>query len=143
MGPTVHVAVNGGTVRLEGELRRCHAAYGLPLMVTETSVEGDTSKKCTWVDHLVASLQCLRDDGVPVIGLTWWPLVDFVDWSWASGGLVVEEFLSPRRAGPTAPARVSTWGTGRPGCPVLAPDGDLHASRQTPLVASNGGRHLC
>ncbi len=112
----VHVAVNGGTVRLEGELRRCHAAYGLPLMVTETSVEGDTSKKCTWVDSLVASLQCLRDDGVPVIGLTWWPLVDFVDWSWASGGLVVEEFF--HREGPgQRPQPVSPLGV--PGGPVV------------------------
>ena len=81
----------------EGALRRCHADYDLPLMVTETCVEGDPGKKCAWVDRLVESLLGLRDDGLTVIGLTWWPLVDFVDWSWASGGLAVSRRLVPSR----------------------------------------------
>lgn len=97
-GRAVHVAVDGGIEGIQRELRRCHAAYGLPLMVTETAVEGHADKKCAWVDQLVASLHHLRGEGLPIVGLTWWPLVDFVDWSWASGGLVVEEFY--QRDGP-------------------------------------------
>ncbi len=89
---TAHVALDGGLEPLAGEMRRAHLAYGLPLMVTETAVEGDADKQCAWVDQLVAGLIALRVEGLPIVGLTWWPLMDFVDWSWASGGSVVEEF---------------------------------------------------
>jgi beta-glucosidase/6-phospho-beta-glucosidase/beta-galactosidase len=110
-----HVAVDGGLDQLVGELRRCYAAYGIPLMVTETAVEDDVEKQCKWVDDLVGGLAALQRDGLPVVGLTWWPLMDFVDWSWASGGSVVEEFY--RRDGPgQAPHPVSPLGT--PGGPV-------------------------
>lgn len=88
----VHVAYDGGVERLEQALREWHARYGCPLMITETAVEGSTDKKRAWLDALVASLRRIRGDGVPVQGLTWWPLIDFVDWGWASGGAVVEEF---------------------------------------------------
>jgi beta-glucosidase len=91
-GTTVHVAVEGGWDRLAAELRRSHAAYGTPLMVTETAVEGSADSQCAWVDQLVDGLEGLRAEGLPIVGLTWWPLIDFVDWSWASGGSVVEEF---------------------------------------------------
>jgi len=91
-GRVVHVVADGGIGALEGELRRWHAAYGLPLMVTESAVEGEAEKQCAWLDRLVAGLQRLRAEGLPILGLTWWPLIDFVDWSWASGGAVVEEF---------------------------------------------------
>jgi beta-glucosidase/6-phospho-beta-glucosidase/beta-galactosidase len=114
-GATVHVAFDGGLDQLVGELRRWHAAYGIPLMVTETAVEDDVEKQCKWLDQLVGGLDALRDDGLPIVGLTWWPLMDFVDWSWASGGSVVEEFY--RRDGPgELPHPVSPLGT--PGGPV-------------------------
>jgi beta-glucosidase/6-phospho-beta-glucosidase/beta-galactosidase len=114
-GASVHVAVDGGLDQLVGESRRWHAAYGIPLMVTETAVEDDVEKQCKWLDQLVGGLEALRDDGLPIVGLTWWPLMDFVDWSWASGGSVVEEFY--RRDGPgEAPHPVSPLGT--PGGPV-------------------------
>jgi hypothetical protein len=94
----VNVAVDAGMAGLERELLRAHADYALPMMVTETAVEGPAAKKAQWLDELVAGATALRGQGVPVLGLTWWPLFDFVDWSWASGGAVVEEFY--RRATP-------------------------------------------
>jgi len=110
-GRAVHVAVDGGVGAIQRELRRCYAAYSLPLMVTETAVEGHADKKCAWIDQLVAGLHDLRGEGLPVVGLTWWPLVDFVDWSWASGGSVVEEFyqrdVSGQRPRPVAPPRAA------------------------------------
>jgi beta-glucosidase/6-phospho-beta-glucosidase/beta-galactosidase len=112
---TVHVAVDGGLEQLVDELRRCYAAYGIPLMVTETAVENDLEKQCKWVDELAGGLEALRRGGLPIVGLTWWPLMDFVDWSWASGGSVVEEFY--RRDAPGEPPHpVSPLGA--PGGPV-------------------------
>ena len=98
------------------ELRRAHRAYGLALMVTETAVEGGAEEQCAWVDELVEGLRGLRNEGLPIVGVTWWPFIDFVDWSWASGGSVVEEFY--RRDGrgaaaaPGRPARRAGWAGG-------------------------------
>jgi len=97
-GNVVHVAYDGGMGRLAQVLRQWHARYRSPLMITETGVEGSTGKKLEWLDELVAGLRVLRREGVPVVGLTWWPIMDFVDWGWAAGGAVVEEFY--RRDGP-------------------------------------------
>ena len=80
----------------------------------------------------------LRADGVPVQGLTWWPLVDFVDWGWASGGAVVEEFYL--RDGPSGQPRL-VRPAGVPGGPVtpflrrmgiysLRADGDGRLARE-------------
>ena len=114
-GTVVHVARDGGAERLEQALRHWHARYGYPLLITETAVEGSDAKKRAWLDELVASLRRLRRDGIDVRGLTWWPLVDFVDWGWASGGAVVEEFY--RRDGPSGQPR-PVEPTGEPGGPV-------------------------
>lgn len=118
-GATVHVAADGGLDELLGEVRLSYSAYGIPVMVTETAVEDDAGQQCAWVDQLVRGLGDLRREGVPIVGLTWWPLLDFVDWSWASGGSVVEEFY--RRDGPgQVPHPVSPLGpSGGPVAPFL------------------------
>jgi beta-glucosidase len=137
-GTVVHVACDGGTGRLEQALRHWHARYDSPLMITETAVEGSDAKKRAWLDELVASLRRLRRDDIDVRGLTWWPLVDFVDWGWASGGAVVEEFY--RRDGASGPPR-PVEPMGEPGGPVtpflrrmgiysLHADGDGRLSRE-------------
>jgi hypothetical protein len=142
-GGVAHVAYDGGGERLAEVLRDWHASYGLPLMITETGVEGDSAKKQLWLDELVGCLGGLRQGGVPIVGLTWRPLMDFVDWAWASDGAVIEEFYMrdgvdglPR---PVAPP-------GRPGGPPgeflrqmgmysLVPDGDGRLERSpTTLV---------
>jgi beta-glucosidase len=133
----VHVACDGGIEPLERVLRDWHARYGSPLMITETAVEGSADKKRAWLDELVASLHRLRRDRVPVLGLTWWPLIDFVDWGWASGGAVVEEFYRRDLSGHPRPVQPA----GQPGGPVtpflrqmgiysLHADGDGRLSRK-------------
>ena len=84
-------------------LRCCleHAAqrYGLPMLVTETSTEGDEARRADWLTDSALAVAALRAEGLDVRGYTWWPLTDFVDWSWASGGRNVEEFVTEPRAG--------------------------------------------
>jgi beta-glucosidase/6-phospho-beta-glucosidase/beta-galactosidase len=137
-GTVAHVAYDGGIGRLEQILRHWHARYGRPLMITETAVEGSADKKRAWLDELVAGVRRLRGDGVQVQGLTWWPLVDFVDWGWASGGAVVEEFYL-RDATSGQPRLVRP--AGEPGGPVtpflrrmgiysLRADGDGQLTRE-------------
>jgi beta-glucosidase len=67
--------------------------YEIPLLVTETSIEGDDDLRTAWVKAAAESTTELIDTGLDIRGLTWWPLFDFVDWSWAAGGANVEEFI--------------------------------------------------
>ncbi len=87
------VATDGWTDGLSVVLRGFSERYGLPVLVTETSIEGDDETRKRWLDDSIASVHALRDEGHDIRGYTWWPLLDFVDWSYASGGRNVEEFL--------------------------------------------------
>ncbi len=92
-GAVDQVATDGWTDGLATALRSFDDRYGLPLLITETSIEGDDETRKSWLDDSVASVHALRDEGLDIRGYTWWPLLDFVDWSFASGGRNVEEFL--------------------------------------------------
>ncbi len=85
-------AVNRDAAGLERVLRDAEARWGLPMMITETSIEGTEQVRADWVASSTAAVGRLRDEGMDLRGYTWWPLVDFVDWSWAAGGRNVEEF---------------------------------------------------
>ena len=57
--------------------------YRLPLMITETSCCGPDERRQEWLDFTVSDLRVLRSEGIPVIGYTWWPLLDHLDWDGA------------------------------------------------------------
>jgi hypothetical protein len=60
-----------------------YARYGLPLLVTETSIEGKPVNRDIWLTQIVRDVRRLRADAVPLAGLVWWPLFDHVDWDGA------------------------------------------------------------
>ena len=60
--------------------RQYHARFGRPVLFAETGAPGDDATKIAWMDRLVAEVRAARADGVPVIGITWWGLIDQVDW---------------------------------------------------------------
>jgi beta-glucosidase len=62
--------------------RQYHARYGLPVMHTETNiVEGPTGKEgVDWLWKQWANVLRVRNDGVPIIGFTWYSLTDQTDW---------------------------------------------------------------
>ncbi|WP_062130678.1 family 1 glycosylhydrolase [Demequina aestuarii] len=91
-GQVVQVSYDRGARGLREALTGFHARYGLPLAVTETSVEGDDAIRARWLSESVDAVRRLSAEGVDVRGYTWWPMFDFVDWSWAAGGANVEEF---------------------------------------------------
>jgi beta-glucosidase/6-phospho-beta-glucosidase/beta-galactosidase/glycosyltransferase involved in cell wall biosynthesis len=63
--------------------RATYNRYGLPMMVTETSVDGPPVSREIWLDNISAEIRQLRQEGVPLTGLIWWPLFDQVDWDGA------------------------------------------------------------
>jgi beta-glucosidase/6-phospho-beta-glucosidase/beta-galactosidase/glycosyltransferase involved in cell wall biosynthesis len=57
--------------------------YGLPMMLTETSIEGQNINREIWLETMVDDTKRLREEGIPMLGFIWWPLVDQLDWDGA------------------------------------------------------------
>ncbi len=62
--------------------RQYYQRYKLPVMHTETNFtqgpEGDESVR--WLQKEWANVLRLRNDGIPIVGFTWYSLTDQVDW---------------------------------------------------------------
>jgi beta-glucosidase/6-phospho-beta-glucosidase/beta-galactosidase len=85
------ISVEGGIEGLKDLLTVYWHRYGLPLIVTETSRNESTASKIEWLNESVAALLELRDDGMPVIGYTWFPFLDLIDWSYREKLCVPDE----------------------------------------------------
>ena len=57
--------------------------YGIPMMLTETSIEGQPINREIWLETCVDHIKRLREEGVPMLGLIWWPMIDQLDWDGA------------------------------------------------------------
>jgi beta-glucosidase len=62
--------------------RQYYERYHLPVMHTETNL-GDAERAPAWLWKEWANMVQLKDDGVPIIGFTWYSLTDQVDWDTA------------------------------------------------------------
>jgi hypothetical protein len=91
-GVAVGVTFNAWDSGLRDLIRDFHQRYALPILISETAVEGEAAHQESWLEAVGNLCGELIDDGVPVLGVIWWPLFDFVDWSWATGDQVIEEF---------------------------------------------------
>lgn len=96
-GMPVQVSYDRGAAGLRDAVDGFVRRYGLPVAITETSIEGDDERRAAWLAASADEVRGLRADGYDVRGYTWWPLLDFVDWSWAAGGRNVEEFAVATR----------------------------------------------
>ena len=84
-----HRVTADGKVHHAGEVfgyseitRQYHARYLLPIMHTETNCwqeeKGDEAVKWLWKEW--ANVLRLRNDGIPIVGFTWYSLTDQLDW---------------------------------------------------------------
>ena len=55
-----------------------HARYGLPLILAETSIEGDD--RAGWFRRMAAEVDAARAASVPVGGLCWYPVLSHPGW---------------------------------------------------------------
>jgi beta-glucosidase len=85
------VNADGGT-RPAGEVfgyyaitKQYHQRYLLPVMHTETNIdEGDDGTAAVnWLWKEWANVLRVRNDGVPIVGFTWYSLTDQIDWDTA------------------------------------------------------------
>jgi hypothetical protein len=81
-----------GTTRPSGEVfgyqeitSQYYDRYRLPVMHTETNiVQGPTGEEgVNWLWKEWANVLRVRNDGVPVVGFTWYSLTDQIDWDTA------------------------------------------------------------
>jgi beta-glucosidase/6-phospho-beta-glucosidase/beta-galactosidase len=84
-----HRVAADGSTRGSGEVfgyaeitRQYYGRYGLPVMHTETHFEegprGDEAVFWLWKQW--SNVLRVRDDGIPIVGFTWYSLTDQVDW---------------------------------------------------------------
>jgi beta-glucosidase/6-phospho-beta-glucosidase/beta-galactosidase len=87
-----HRVSPNGLSRASGEVfgyaeitRQYHARYMLPVMHTETNlVEGPQGDEAVnWLWKQWANVLRVRNDGIPVVGFTWYSLTDQMDWDTA------------------------------------------------------------
>jgi beta-glucosidase len=87
-----HMVADDGSTAAAGEVFGYHvitseyyARYGLPVMHTETNLKqgprGDEAVR--WLRKEWANVLRVRNDGMPILGFTWYSLTDQVDWDTA------------------------------------------------------------
>jgi beta-glucosidase len=67
--------------------------YNVPIMVTETSAKGAVDVRSRWLTASVAAIRQLREEGVPVLGYTWFPLFTMIDWRYRYGKRPLDHYL--------------------------------------------------
>ena len=84
-----HLVTEDGIVVPSGEIfgyyvitEQYYERYHLPVMHTETNL-ADAVKAPAWLWKEWANMVRLKEDGVPILGFTWYSLVDQVDWDTA------------------------------------------------------------
>jgi beta-glucosidase/6-phospho-beta-glucosidase/beta-galactosidase len=84
-----HTVHDDGRTSWAGEIfgyyvitRQYFSRYRLPVMHTETNIQ-DSEKAPEWLRKEWANMLRLREDGVPIVGFTWYSLTDQVDWDTA------------------------------------------------------------
>jgi beta-glucosidase/6-phospho-beta-glucosidase/beta-galactosidase len=84
-----HRVSEDGSTRASGEIFGYHTItsqyydrYRLPIMHTETNMqEGPTGENAVnWLWKQWANVMRVRNDGMPIVGFTWYSLTDQVDW---------------------------------------------------------------
>src|SRR3954447_2568789 len=84
-----HLVLADGRVVPSGEIfgyyvitRQYYERYHLPVMHTETNIK-DAARAPEWLKKEWVNLHRLKQDGVPIVGFTWYSLTDQIDWDTA------------------------------------------------------------
>ena len=94
-----------GAAGMERAVKAFAERYGRPVAITETSTNTTLEGRSQWLRESIEAVQRLRQAGVPLVGYTWWPLFDLIDWVYRSGARAVEDFMA-RHEGPNLDPQV-------------------------------------
>ncbi len=83
------VSLDDGPITASGEIfgyyiitKQYYDRYHLPVMHTETNL-ADAERAPGWLEKEWLNMLRLKQDGVPIVGFTWYSLTDQVDWDTA------------------------------------------------------------
>ena len=76
---------NAGVEGLKDVLTAFAARYGKPVFLTETGYTGTVQERIAWLTESVQAVHELRNEGVDVVGYTWWCITDMVEWTYRYG----------------------------------------------------------
>lgn len=74
-------------------LRDAWKRYRIPMMLTETALVASVEDRLQWMDDTIAVVRKAIDEGIPVIGYTWWPLFDMVEWTYRIGDQPMQDYM--------------------------------------------------
>ncbi len=87
-----------GVAGMERSVRAFAQRYGKPVAITETSTRGTIEARGQWLSDSLAAIPRLRQTGVPLVGYTWFPMFDLIDWVYRAGARPVEDFIARHEA---------------------------------------------
>jgi beta-glucosidase/6-phospho-beta-glucosidase/beta-galactosidase len=67
--------------------------YQKPLMVTETASIGSVRRRQAWMKDSIEAVVRIRDNGIPIVGYTWWPLFGLIAWAYRQGHRPLEKYI--------------------------------------------------
>jgi beta-glucosidase/6-phospho-beta-glucosidase/beta-galactosidase len=76
--------------------------YGKPVVVTESSLNGTVAERGAWLREAAVAVKEAREEGLPLVGFTWFPVFDLIDWVYRSGRPLEDYILrqGPRHMNP-------------------------------------------
>lgn len=107
--PTTEVCWGGGEY-LARAVSDYWKRYQVPLLISETTVNersaalhapwrsppsGPSAWREHWLHELLRTVESVRDEGLPLVGVTWWPFLDAVGWDYRESGADVATHLEP------------------------------------------------
>lgn len=100
----------GGGQYLARAVRDYWHRYRIPIFISETTVNertavrhapwqspraGPSAWREHWLDELLQTVRSLRQEGLPLLGLTWWPFIDAVGWDYRESLANVAASIEP------------------------------------------------
>jgi len=76
--------------------------YGKPVIVSESSLNGTVAARGAWLREAAVAVKEAREEGLPLVGFTWFPVFDLIDWVYRSGR-PLEDYITrmaPRHMNP-------------------------------------------
>ena len=67
--------------------------YGVAMIVSETASFGSVERRMAWLDGSIDAVRTARNEGLPVVGYTWWPMFALITWAYRQGRRPVGEHL--------------------------------------------------